>query len=126
MLSVPGSTKYRLTAAGSGFANLYLAGDWTLNGLNFGCIESATMGGLEVSQAICGYPKEIVGTTDVLMAALRCPPSKKNRTLLPGGDDVDCLAPMVPRSRPNAIVGSRPPTSCAGSDVPSSTPDTAA
>lgn len=65
VLTVPGSTQYRLTAAGSGFANLLLAGDWTLNGLNFGCIESATMGGLQASQAICGYPKEIVGETDV-------------------------------------------------------------
>ncbi len=64
VLSVPRSTKYRLNAAGSGFNNLYLAGDWTLNGLNFGCIESATMGGLEVSQAISGYPAEIVGEKD--------------------------------------------------------------
>jgi len=64
VLSVPGSTQYRLSPANSGFTNLYLAGDWTLNGLNFGCIESATMGGLEVSQAICGYPQEIVGETD--------------------------------------------------------------
>jgi uncharacterized protein with NAD-binding domain and iron-sulfur cluster len=65
VLSVPGSTQYRLTPAGSGFANLYLAGDWTLNGLNFGCIESATMGGLEVSQALCGYPAQIVGINDI-------------------------------------------------------------
>jgi uncharacterized protein with NAD-binding domain and iron-sulfur cluster len=65
VLSVPGSTQYRLGPAGSRFANLYLAGDWTLNGLNFGCIESATMGGLEVSQAICGYPSEIVGVNDL-------------------------------------------------------------
>ncbi len=65
VLSVPGSTQYRLTATGSGFQNLFLAGDWTLNGLNFGCIESATMGGLQVSQAICGYPQEIVGEKDI-------------------------------------------------------------
>ena len=65
VLSVPGSTQYRLPAASSGFSNLYLSGDWTLNGLNFGCIESATMGGLETSQAICGYPQEIVGTSDI-------------------------------------------------------------
>lgn len=65
VLSLPGSTQYRLTASGSGFVNLYLAGDWTLNGLNFGCIESATMGGLEVSQAISGYPTEIVGESDI-------------------------------------------------------------
>jgi uncharacterized protein with NAD-binding domain and iron-sulfur cluster len=65
VLTVPGSTQYRMTASGSGFSNLYLSGDWTLNGLNFGCIESATMGGLEASQAICGYPQQIVGETDV-------------------------------------------------------------
>jgi uncharacterized protein with NAD-binding domain and iron-sulfur cluster len=65
VLTVPGSTICRMRAGMSGFTNLYLAGDWTLNGLNFGCIESATMGGLEASQAICGYPTEIVGETDV-------------------------------------------------------------
>lgn len=61
VLSVPNSTKYKLKASQSGFKNLYLAGDWVRNGLDFGCIESATMGGLQASQAICGYPKEIVG-----------------------------------------------------------------
>jgi uncharacterized protein with NAD-binding domain and iron-sulfur cluster len=64
VLSVPGSTQYRLAANQSGFDNLYLAGDWVLNGLNIGCVESAVMGGLEASQAICGYPLEIVGETD--------------------------------------------------------------
>lgn len=64
VLSVPNSTKYKLRADGSGFENLYLAGDWVRNGLDFGCIESATMGGLQASQAICGYPKEIVGEHD--------------------------------------------------------------
>ncbi len=64
VLSLPGSLQYRLTAGGSGFSNLYLAGDWLLNGLNFGCVESATMGGLQASRAICGYPKVIVGETD--------------------------------------------------------------
>lgn len=61
VLSVPNSTKYKLKADKSGFDNLYLSGDWLQNGLDFGCIESATMGGLQASQAICGYPKEIVG-----------------------------------------------------------------
>ena len=66
VLSVPGSTQSRLTAAGSGFSNLFLAGDWTLNGLNFGCIESATMGGFEKRhRQSAGYPQEIVGLSDV-------------------------------------------------------------
>jgi uncharacterized protein with NAD-binding domain and iron-sulfur cluster len=64
VLSVPRSTKFRLKANESGFDNLYLAGDWLLNGLNIGCVESAVMGGLEASQAISGYPQEIVGETD--------------------------------------------------------------
>lgn len=64
VLSVPNSTSHKLRAGASGFANLYLAGDWLKNGLDFGCIESATMGGLQASQAICGYPKQIVGEHD--------------------------------------------------------------
>ncbi len=51
--SLPGTTRYRLKANESGFANLYLAGDWIRTGLNIGCIESAVMGGLQAAQAIC-------------------------------------------------------------------------
>lgn len=65
VLSVPGTTALRLRADGSGFSNLYLAGDWLLNGLNVGCVESAVMGGLQASRAICGYPQQIVGETDL-------------------------------------------------------------
>jgi len=64
VLSVAGSTKYRLKPGGSGFTNLFLAGDWTLNGLNVGCVESATLGGVEASAAISGYPTDIPGETD--------------------------------------------------------------
>ncbi len=64
VLSVPSSTASKLTAGQTGFENVFLAGDWVRNGLDFGCIESATMGGLQASQAICGYPKEIVGEHD--------------------------------------------------------------
>jgi uncharacterized protein with NAD-binding domain and iron-sulfur cluster len=64
VLSVAGSTKYRLKPDGSGFTNLFLAGDWTLNGLNVGCVESATLGGVEASRAISGYPTDIPGEKD--------------------------------------------------------------
>ena len=60
-LSVAGSTKYRLKADASGYANLYLAGDWTDNHFNSGCIEASTMSGMQASRAICGYPTTIVG-----------------------------------------------------------------
>jgi uncharacterized protein with NAD-binding domain and iron-sulfur cluster len=64
VLSVAGSTKYRLKPGGSGFTNLFLAGDWTLNGLNVGCVESATLGGVEASAAISGFPTDIPGEND--------------------------------------------------------------
>ena len=60
-LSTAGSTKYRLKPDQSGYANLYLAGDWTDNHFNSGCIEASTMSGMQASRAICGYPQTIVG-----------------------------------------------------------------
>jgi len=36
VLSVPNSVQYRLPPVGSGFQNLYLAGDWTRCGINAG------------------------------------------------------------------------------------------
>jgi len=52
--SLPGSDHYRLRADGSGFDNLFLAGDWIDSGLNAGCIEAATLGGLQAANAIHG------------------------------------------------------------------------
>jgi uncharacterized protein with NAD-binding domain and iron-sulfur cluster len=62
--SVAGSTKHRLRADGSGYDNLYLAGDWLLNGFNVGHVESATASGMQASRAICGVPKDIPGEKD--------------------------------------------------------------
>src|SRR5205823_9571544 len=46
VLSVPGSDRYRLPAHDTDeFTNLYLAGDWTNNRMNIGCVEAATMSG---------------------------------------------------------------------------------
>lgn len=61
VLSVPGSVWSRLPAAGTGYANLLMGGDWILTGLSQGCVESAVMGGMHVSRALTGYPKVIVG-----------------------------------------------------------------
>jgi uncharacterized protein with NAD-binding domain and iron-sulfur cluster len=61
ILSVPGSTRYRLNPGGSGFANLYLAGDWVNTALNAGGLEATVMGGLGAARAICGEPKVIYG-----------------------------------------------------------------
>jgi len=70
VLSPPGSTVHRLAAddlakdgavAPDRVPNLYLAGDWTLNGVNGGCVEAATMSGMQASRAICDTPAEVVG-----------------------------------------------------------------
>jgi hypothetical protein len=55
VLSVAGSRHYRLKSDGSGFTNLFLAGDWTENGfLDAGCIEACTLSGLQCARAISG------------------------------------------------------------------------
>lgn len=61
VLSLAGSTEHRLRPGASGFTNLKLAGDWTYNGLNYGCVEAAVMSGMDASRAISGYPKVIFG-----------------------------------------------------------------
>jgi len=57
--AAPGTLRYRMRPDDSGFANLYLAGDWTKNGLNVGAMESAVMAGMEASRAICGHPQYV-------------------------------------------------------------------
>jgi uncharacterized protein with NAD-binding domain and iron-sulfur cluster len=64
VLSVAGSSGYRVGAGGSGLSNLYLAGDWLRTGLDSGCVEAAVMGGLQASRALSGYPQVIEGESD--------------------------------------------------------------
>lgn len=59
--SLVGTTAYRLHADESGFANLFLAGDWLKTGLDAGCVEAAVMGGMQASRAISGWPVSIPG-----------------------------------------------------------------
>lgn len=58
-----GTTQYRLRADESGFQNLVLAGTWTRNGINSGCVEAAVMSGMAAARAICGEPAVILGQT---------------------------------------------------------------
>lgn len=62
VLSVASSTGARLRADESAFSNLIIAGDWTNNGLNVGCVEAAVMSGIEAANAILGLPL----ATDIL------------------------------------------------------------
>ena len=61
VLSSVGSTPFRLRPDRSGVRGLYLAGDWTRNGFNSGCVEATVVSGLQCSRAIAGYPQFIIG-----------------------------------------------------------------
>lgn len=51
VLSVKGSTKYRLPAGANGYSNLVITGDWIQNSvLNAGCVESTVVSGIEAAQ----------------------------------------------------------------------------
>ena len=61
VLSPPVWNKLRMPPGESGFEGLFLSGDWTRTAVNAGCVEAATMSGMECSRAICGYPEHIKG-----------------------------------------------------------------
>jgi hypothetical protein len=65
VLSPPGSISKRLTPNGSGVGNLYLAGDWTKNGLDAGAFEAAVMSGRQCARAITGDGTRVYGESDL-------------------------------------------------------------
>jgi len=58
-----GDIRYRLWPNETKFTNLALAGDWTRNGIDGGGFEAAVASGRLASQAICGWPRRVPGTT---------------------------------------------------------------
>lgn len=52
--AAPATDHLRLRPDESGFTNLVLAGDWTDNGCNAGCIEAAVLSGLQAANALLG------------------------------------------------------------------------
>jgi uncharacterized protein with NAD-binding domain and iron-sulfur cluster len=77
--SVAGSSRHRLRTDESGYANLYLAGDWIATPQNLGSFEASVMAGKLAARAISGLPATIV----------RVPPShplmRQRRPGLTGG-----------------------------------------
>jgi uncharacterized protein with NAD-binding domain and iron-sulfur cluster len=53
--------KHRLRADETGYANLYVAGDWTRNGTEIGCVEGAVKSGLLAAIALSGEGSIIGG-----------------------------------------------------------------
>jgi uncharacterized protein with NAD-binding domain and iron-sulfur cluster len=87
-LSVPDSSRKRLRADESGYANLVLAGDWTLTALSAGCLEAATMSGIASANAVDGVARTIMN--DWL-------PQAKNAIASPAPEPP--AAPSSPRDR---------------------------
>jgi uncharacterized protein with NAD-binding domain and iron-sulfur cluster len=65
VLTGAGSTAFRLKSDAMPAANLFLAGDWTDNGLNAGCVEAAVMSGMQAALAVRDEPVfTMPGATD--------------------------------------------------------------
>lgn len=62
--SVAGSSKHRLRADGSGYANLFLTGDWIANPQSLGSFEASVISGKLASRAISGLPARILRVAD--------------------------------------------------------------
>jgi hypothetical protein len=97
VLSVPGSSKHRLRADESGFERLVLTGDWILTSMSCGCVEAATMAGMQASRAISGYPEVIVGdlpSAGPARGPLSLPPrSSPQGAELPGTSELPLYIP---------------------------------
>jgi len=113
-LSVPGSSRYRLKAGGSGFANLVLAGDWIDNGFNVGCVEATVMSGMQAARAVSGQPSLVIGESDASLwdgaeaAGLQAPPvSTGGRTRRVDGPSSSPESTRAPRSSTGARLAAR-------------------
>ncbi|HLZ84182.1 MAG TPA: NAD(P)-binding protein [Caulobacteraceae bacterium] len=63
--SPAGAIDKRIRPEGSGFANLFLAGDWTRNNFDCGAVETAVLSAKLCARAICGEPTVIYGESDL-------------------------------------------------------------
>jgi uncharacterized protein with NAD-binding domain and iron-sulfur cluster len=52
VLTTAGSVQHRLRSDTSGFDNLVLAGDWTKNGIDGGCVEAAVVSGMQAARKL--------------------------------------------------------------------------
>lgn len=62
---MPGTLRYRIRPHESGFANLFVAGDWTRNGFEVGTVEAAVASGLKAAKALSGLPITIFAEHDL-------------------------------------------------------------
>lgn len=69
--SLPGTGKYRIACDETGFENMFLAGDGTNNGYNFGCVEASVISGIRAARALLNkYNKNIPGSEPIVVPDL--------------------------------------------------------
>ena len=61
VLTPAGAVDHRLRSDDSGFENLVLAGDWTKNGVDGGCVEAAAISGMQAARKLTGIDLPIAG-----------------------------------------------------------------
>ena len=61
VLTPAGSVLDRLAADESGVTNMVLAGDWTRNGIDGGCVEAAVTSGMQAARALIGHDRGFTG-----------------------------------------------------------------
>lgn len=57
ILSLPGTSRYRISPLDNTYDNLTIAGDWTSCGFDVGCVEAAVMSGRLAAHAISSFPR---------------------------------------------------------------------
>jgi hypothetical protein len=121
-LSPRGSTRFRLPSGHNGFENLWLAGDWTRNGvLNMGCVEGSIVSGMECAEAIASAEdraakkrgKVVTRKSIDVIAGRSIPPSPDapppgvlDRARLVGDCEADAIAARIlqqPHDRANVM-----------------------
>ena len=105
VLTPAGAVKDRLRADESGFENLVLAGDWTDNGVNGGCVEAAAISGVQAARALIGHDREIPGESRHWLGAHAAVAASSNGAQRRTGEDGDRhagdLLTRPPASRPS-------------------------
>lgn len=61
VLSLKGSSQYRLKTDETAFHNLFITGDWIATGVNAGCVEAAVMAGMQTARVVGNIDLEISG-----------------------------------------------------------------
>lgn len=59
VLSTTESSPFRMKGGESGFANLYLAGDWTKSGIDLGCVEGAVTSAMLAVEEMTGLDLKV-------------------------------------------------------------------